>query len=245
MGSFVFLSYARTDQVVVGALSKRLADAQIATFIDRRIVTGQDWVDRLQQAIDDCGAFVVIMSPESSRSKWVRREILRAEERRKLIVPLLLRGDRFFQLSDHQHAVIDETGRIPTNVMNQLARACGAAAPAAKPTLARAILSVHRAGMVPGTKLPTFVVNNRGTGPATHVRLLPGHGKHLLDGLAGSASGKAIAAGRWTQFVLTAMPQPVTGSTELTLRYTDATGDHEQKLTVPDKPHPSGQTERR
>jgi Caspase domain len=54
----------------------------------------------------------VVMTPESDESNWVKRELIRAEEGHKPIVPLLLKGERFFGLSDLQFEDVTG-GRMP------------------------------------------------------------------------------------------------------------------------------------
>ena len=59
-------------------------------WYDFEIDTGERFGERIQAAIDGCDAFVVVLTPESVRSPWVKRELARAVRLEKPIWPLLL-----------------------------------------------------------------------------------------------------------------------------------------------------------
>lgn len=64
-------------------------------WIDDRIDYGDDWELAIFEGIDTCAAFVVVMTPDSYKSKWVRRECNYAEKRDKPSFPVLLEGEEF------------------------------------------------------------------------------------------------------------------------------------------------------
>ena len=51
------------------------------------------WEDAIEKAIRDSAAVLVILSPDSKSSEWVRREISLADQHRKRVFPVLASGD--------------------------------------------------------------------------------------------------------------------------------------------------------
>lgn len=87
----VFLSYAREDLAVVQVLVGALEAEGLSVFWDRQIVPGQPWSDVLESALRECRAVVVLWSPASVNSTWVKAEATEAMSRNKLI-PLRIDG---------------------------------------------------------------------------------------------------------------------------------------------------------
>ena len=52
-----------------------------------------DWERAIEEAIISCGAVVSLMSPDSSASIWVRRELDFSDKYKKKIFPLLVGGN--------------------------------------------------------------------------------------------------------------------------------------------------------
>jgi hypothetical protein len=75
---------------------------------------GDRWDKIIRDQIDTCAAFVVIMTPDADESDWVNREINRAEQQRKPVFPLLLKGSTFFRLSNLQFEDVTG-GRLPSD----------------------------------------------------------------------------------------------------------------------------------
>ncbi|MEO8396604.1 MAG: TIR domain-containing protein [Chloroflexota bacterium] len=91
----VFISYSTRNREYARKLADYLLENHFDVWIDDRIDYGARWVEEIFSAIDDCGAFIVIMTPDSRASEWVEREYLHANNRRKPIFPLLLDGEAF------------------------------------------------------------------------------------------------------------------------------------------------------
>jgi hypothetical protein len=91
----VFLSHASQDY----ARAKKLSDFLIAKgipiwFSPRHIRGARQWQNEIGTALARCGWFAVILTPDSVRSMWVKRELNYAlmEKRYKdRIVPLLFK----------------------------------------------------------------------------------------------------------------------------------------------------------
>lgn len=97
----VFLSYSRSDRDAAIAARIALERAGIAVFQDiDGIHAGEDWLARLQEALQRCAAFVVLVGQDGVR-RWVGAEVQVAINRRYSaredspplpIYPVLLRG---------------------------------------------------------------------------------------------------------------------------------------------------------
>lgn len=71
----VFLSYSRTDTVAAIALRSELEKAGISVFRDEDSVrVGDHWMDRLQTALQDCSAFVLLLGQDAVQ-RWVGAEV--------------------------------------------------------------------------------------------------------------------------------------------------------------------------
>jgi hypothetical protein len=88
----VFISYSHPDRAYVEELAAHLAYGGIAVWYDYQIEVGSRFDSVIQQQIDDCSAVIVVLSPDSVDSEWVRREIGYADTRGKPTLPLILRS---------------------------------------------------------------------------------------------------------------------------------------------------------
>lgn len=102
--SHIFISYSRKDIDFARYLRATLENIGFGVWMDEeRLSAGMNWSDELQKAIDNCSAFVVVMSPDSQNSKFVQSEILHAIDRKKPMFPVLLVGEPFFLLKAYQY----------------------------------------------------------------------------------------------------------------------------------------------
>jgi serine/threonine-protein kinase len=108
----IFISYSRRDQDYARQLADQLRANGFDVWIDDRIDYGDRWFKEIEQAIVDCAAITVIMTPNSHESEWVHREILIAKREKKPIFPLLLKGQEFGILIDIQYADV-RSGQMP------------------------------------------------------------------------------------------------------------------------------------
>jgi small GTP-binding protein len=93
--SHIFISYSKKNREYARRLADGLLNEGFDVWIDDRIDYGDDWELAIFKAIDLCSAFIVIMTPNSYESKWVRRECHHADKRSKPLFPLLLEGEEF------------------------------------------------------------------------------------------------------------------------------------------------------
>jgi hypothetical protein len=68
----IFLSYAREDLERARSLAAALEAEGWSVFWDRRIPPGREWDDFIKEKINESCVVVVLWSPHSVTSKWVR-----------------------------------------------------------------------------------------------------------------------------------------------------------------------------
>jgi tetratricopeptide (TPR) repeat protein len=90
--AYVFLSYSSTEADFARNLASDLEHAGIHVWVDRpRIAPGSDWNDTLRKAVNECTAFVAIVSPAYVASEYCNDELARAARLGKPRFPLFLR----------------------------------------------------------------------------------------------------------------------------------------------------------
>src|SRR5215813_5209060 len=91
MAGHVFLSYSRADSAEVKKLYDDLISQGLDCWLDVvSIPSGADWDRELQKAIETCGHFIVICSPNSMASRNVQAEWQYAFELKKPLYPFVL-----------------------------------------------------------------------------------------------------------------------------------------------------------
>lgn len=85
----IFISYSRKDAELAAALAERLRQSGASVWMDTMaIVAAQTWSAEIVNAIKECKALVVLLSPDSVASHNVTKEVALASEMRKTIVPI-------------------------------------------------------------------------------------------------------------------------------------------------------------
>jgi formylglycine-generating enzyme required for sulfatase activity len=123
---YVFISYAREDQIYARKLANDLRARGFETWMDDRIDFGDRWWQTIVQAVRASAAFIVVMTPDAEQSEWVEKEILLAQRERKPIFPLLLRGQEFPLLITVQYADVTSGQMPPAPFYERLARVASA-----------------------------------------------------------------------------------------------------------------------
>ena len=99
----VFLSHASADRAAATMIADTLRAHGVPVWYSRTHLRGaQQWHDEIGRALRRCDWFIVLLSPASVKSRWVRRELLFALNARQFedrIVPVLLRPCRTVVLS--------------------------------------------------------------------------------------------------------------------------------------------------
>ncbi len=85
----IFISYSSKDREQALQLIELLSSAGLSVWIDQSgIDVATSWSGEIVDAIEECKAFVVLLSPNSVVSVNVVKEVSLAAERRKKILPL-------------------------------------------------------------------------------------------------------------------------------------------------------------
>jgi len=94
----VLISYPRADSAFVDDLADELEILLGQVWVDRRqIVVGESFIRAINTALAEVTTFVVVLSPDAARSRWVQNELgaavaLRNQGRELRIIPVLLPG---------------------------------------------------------------------------------------------------------------------------------------------------------
>jgi formylglycine-generating enzyme required for sulfatase activity len=110
--SHIFISYSKKNKDYARAFADHLEANGFDVWIDDEIDYGDSWERKMFKAIDDCVAFVVIMTPEAYESDWVLRECEYASRRNKPQFPVLRDGEEFPRYMTHQWLDVRD-GRMP------------------------------------------------------------------------------------------------------------------------------------
>jgi small GTP-binding protein len=91
-----FLSYNSADKTIAIQLGRRLLDKGINVWLDKwEILAGESITSKIEEGIDNATAFIILMSRNSMKSKWVKEELRIAIQRRLerpefSLIPILL-----------------------------------------------------------------------------------------------------------------------------------------------------------
>lgn len=119
--SHIFISYSKKNQTYARAVADHLLAHGFDVWIDDRIDYGDEWWDVIVRTIRECAACVVILSPESKNSKWVKREVGLADQLDKPIFPLLLNGENWELFVWTQYVDVRDGSLPPPDFCDRLA----------------------------------------------------------------------------------------------------------------------------
>lgn len=87
----IFISYSRKDIDFVRKLAADLEKAEYDVWWDiTDLQGGDDWVNTIPDAIASSQYVIVVLTPNSIKSEWVRKEYTQALSLRKKIIPIML-----------------------------------------------------------------------------------------------------------------------------------------------------------
>ncbi len=90
----VFLSYSRKDNEIMQKVRDKLRDDGLPVWTDEKLEPGtRSWKESIENALESADCLVVILSPESKKSPWVREEMNYAEAQDVRIFPIMAAGD--------------------------------------------------------------------------------------------------------------------------------------------------------
>ncbi len=90
----LFLSYSRKDGEAMHVVQEALREAGLSVWTDEGLEPGREsWQDAIAEALKQAHAMVVLLSPNSAQSTWVKNEIGFAQTLNKRIFPVLIGGE--------------------------------------------------------------------------------------------------------------------------------------------------------
>ena len=93
-GTDIFLSYARQDRPTARVFAECLAEEGFSVWWDASLHSGETFDEVIEQRLRDAKAVVVLWSPRSVASRWVRAEATLADRRNKLAPAIIEPCDR-------------------------------------------------------------------------------------------------------------------------------------------------------
>jgi hypothetical protein len=93
-GTDIFLSYARHDRDIARIFAKAIDDEGFSVWWDASLHSGETFDEVIEQNLRDAKAVVVLWSPHSVASRWVRAEATQADRRNKLAPAIIEPCDR-------------------------------------------------------------------------------------------------------------------------------------------------------
>jgi hypothetical protein len=116
---FTFICYARKDEDFVLQLASELKAKGVAVWLDQwNIPAAADWDLEIDNALNSCHYFLIVLSPTSVKSREVRGELRIGLDSRKKIIPILYqsceipRSLRLIQYIDFTSGIKNEDNRI-------------------------------------------------------------------------------------------------------------------------------------
>jgi len=122
----VFISYSRSDMEFVQRLAVDLQDAGLDVWWDLSGIQGSDvWERKIEEGLNASNYFIVVLSPASLDSRWVRREYLSADNKGLKIIPLKLKTYKDIPLTLRDIQPIDAVDRNYADVLSEVLRVLG------------------------------------------------------------------------------------------------------------------------
>ena len=188
-GTDLFISYARADRATARMFADGLAEEGFSVWWDASLHSGETFDEVIEQKLRDAGAVVVLWSPRSVGSRWVRAEATLADRRKKLAPAIIEPCDRpiIFELTHaadlcewtgdltdiHWRTFVDDLRRLLEARRNEEAAAHGHAPAAPQPAAKPAAHSTAqpqpaaRQPLRPGNDEVIFAGRNRTAAPAS------------------------------------------------------------------------------
>lgn len=108
----IFISYSHSDIEYAHKLQESLQNEGFDVWIDDRIDYGDEWPMVIQERLDTCQAFILIATENSYKSRWVQKEVARAQRINKVFFPLLLSGNPWLTIESTQYLDV-RSGSLP------------------------------------------------------------------------------------------------------------------------------------
>lgn len=119
----VFISYSRSDMEFVQRLAADLQRAGLDVWWDISDIQGSDvWERKIQEGLNSSQYIIVVLTPASLESRWVRREYLSADNKGLRIIPLKLKASNDLPLTLRDIQPIDSVNRTYADTLSEVLR---------------------------------------------------------------------------------------------------------------------------
>jgi TIR domain len=163
-----FISYSRGDQAYVDRLVAELRTRGADVWIDRETNYGARWGSVIEKQIKSCAVLIVVMTPHSRESEWVENEILYAKKLHKVIFPLVLEGELWWDFGNAQAEIVTDY-RLPSDrFIASVLKLCGQKPPTPPPDFDAFLKRVRSAE--PKVKSPSHPRPSAKPKPASRAR---------------------------------------------------------------------------
>lgn len=87
----IFISYSHDDYDMVSKICKALENYTVEVLLDKQeLSVGDNIKQRISEMVDDSDYFIYVNSKNSNESSWATKELEKAKEQRKKILPVQL-----------------------------------------------------------------------------------------------------------------------------------------------------------
>ncbi len=87
----VYISYSTKDEELAKDLSRRLRDAGVGVFLEKKMLeAGADWRREIMDALGKSDEVIVLLTDNSAHSQWVRYEMGIADALDKRLTPVVV-----------------------------------------------------------------------------------------------------------------------------------------------------------
>jgi len=116
----IFISYSKKDVLYAEKLVNALRREGFNPWVDMEdLGAGTHWQVRLHKQILSCDAYILIMSSNAQKSKWVPDELVAAKSKGKPIFPLLLDDTELFLAIQTIQVEDVRGGKLPSEAFYQ------------------------------------------------------------------------------------------------------------------------------
>jgi hypothetical protein len=127
--SDIFISYSRSDWApFVEPMVKQLRDENLSVWVDQHLLhSGDDWLDKIDSALEMCQCMILCVSPEAMASRFVKIEYRYFFTKGKTIYPLLCRpvDDLPVELQGIQYYTYERLPELISLLKSELAQPQG------------------------------------------------------------------------------------------------------------------------
>lgn len=106
----IFVSYARVDKPHCIHIVDTLHAHEV--WYDQRLYAGQHWWKEIMRRLDWCDIFIYLLSPDSVKSIYCRKELEIAQKLERDIIPVLINSDTTIPDTLEDYHYVDMTGAL-------------------------------------------------------------------------------------------------------------------------------------